>query len=288
MRPKRNIATLTWGSLFLVASLLTLASVTTAPQEAIAQPSARHEALCVTGYGVVAHRGVPTLAPENTLASIRRALDSGSDFLEIDLRLTADGFPVLIHDRTVDRTTDGSGAVETMTLAEIRGLDAGSWFHEEFTGERVPTFDEFIDLVTQTPQRIFIELKDVWTQEQVALVTDTLDAHGMSERTVILSFSEATLRAVHTAHPEIARVWLIRKFDDTTVRLVAELGVQGVGARILMYERYPAITRQLDSIGVASMSYTLNDARSWTKARILGVNIIATDRAGALQDWLDG
>ncbi|MGC9347672.1 MAG: glycerophosphodiester phosphodiesterase [Anaerolineae bacterium] len=91
---------------------------------------------------VVGHRGACDLAPENTLASFERAWRDGADIIEMDVRLSADGHVVVFHDATVDRTTDGAGEVATMSLAQLKRLDAGAWFSPEFAGERIPTLRE--------------------------------------------------------------------------------------------------------------------------------------------------
>src|SRR5690606_40107102 len=90
----------------------------------------------------VAHRGARAEGPENTLAAIRLALEKGADGFELDVHRTRDGHLVVCHDETVDRTTDGTGAIGAMTLAELKRLDAGRWFDERFAGERIPTLDE--------------------------------------------------------------------------------------------------------------------------------------------------
>lgn len=97
------------------------------------------------GILVVAHRGSVREAPENTLAAIEKGIENGADLIETDVRETSDGHLVVIHDATVDRTTDGSGRVAEMTLAELKQLDAGSWFDPRFKGERIPTLDEALD-----------------------------------------------------------------------------------------------------------------------------------------------
>ena len=96
---------------------------------------------------MIAHRGASGHAPENTLAAFRKAVALGVSFIETDLQLTHDARLVAIHDDTVNRTTNGQGAVHDLTLEEIRKLDAGSWFGSEFTGERVPTLEEILDFV---------------------------------------------------------------------------------------------------------------------------------------------
>src|SRR3990172_9288447 len=93
---------------------------------------------------IFAHRGASAHAPENTLAAFRRALDDGSPAIEFDVKLSADGHAVVIHDQTVDRTTDGHGRVRELTLEQLKALDAGGWFDSAFRGERIPTLDEVL------------------------------------------------------------------------------------------------------------------------------------------------
>ncbi len=109
---------------------------------------------------IFAHRGSSGTHPENTLAAITDAIAVGVDGIEIDVQKTKDGKLVVIHDETVDRTTNGSGEVIQMTLEEIQALDAGSWFSNKFQGERIPTLDQVLDLVKDTSVQLNIELKN--------------------------------------------------------------------------------------------------------------------------------
>ncbi|HHH81805.1 MAG TPA: glycerophosphodiester phosphodiesterase, partial [Chloroflexi bacterium] len=94
---------------------------------------------------MIAHRGASAYAPENTMAAFRLAEAMGADGIEFDVKLTADGVPIVMHDATLDRTTDGSGEVARRTLNEIRKLDAGSFFEDSFAGEKVPTLAEVLE-----------------------------------------------------------------------------------------------------------------------------------------------
>ncbi|MCI0439653.1 MAG: hypothetical protein L0177_11055 [Chloroflexi bacterium] len=134
---------------------------------------------------ICAHRGLDDSAPENTLAAFEAALDRGMA-IEFDIQMTADGHLVIMHDQAVDRTTNGSGRVSEMTLSELRKLDAGSWFGPEFAGQRVPTFDEALELIrgrALASPTIALDIKSL-PPGLVKLVCDALDRQGLMEETV--------------------------------------------------------------------------------------------------------
>lgn len=145
---------------------------------------------------VAAHRGNSRYFPENTLAAFRSALELKPDMLETDLHMTSDGQLVVIHDHKVDRTTDGTGLVREKTLAEIRALDAGAWKGEQFRSEKIPTFEEFLDLVAGVPGLLYnIELKDypadsgAFAYRSARRAIDMLREAGILSRCVINSWS---------------------------------------------------------------------------------------------------
>lgn len=110
---------------------------------------------------IIAHRGFSAISPENTKRAVVDAVENGADYVEIDVQLTQDGHVIVLHDSTVDRTTNGSGAVAQLPLAELRQLDAGSWKGEAFAGEKVPTLEELIELFVaeKYSAKLLIELK---------------------------------------------------------------------------------------------------------------------------------
>lgn len=136
---------------------------------------------------IIAHRGGAAFAPENTLvafgASAGRA--HGAEF---DVDYTADGVPVVIHDSTVDRTTDGSGDVQTFTLAQLQALDAGSWFDARFAGARIPTLEEVLLFCGRRFRLVYPEIKRQSTPAQVAAITDLVRAVGLEDRCIMQSF----------------------------------------------------------------------------------------------------
>lgn len=137
---------------------------------------------------LAAHRGWSARYPENTLVSYRAALAEDIDEIELDIHLSRDGIPVLIHDYTVDRTTDGKGYVRDFTLDELKKLDAGIQKGDEFKGERIPTFEEFLQLIQAYPGLLLnVEIKEK-TYETVDKAYALLERYGMTGRYVFCCF----------------------------------------------------------------------------------------------------
>lgn len=147
---------------------LPILGICTNNPEMLARLDPAHE----LGIRVVCHRGANRFAPENTLAAARLSFEQGADYVEIDVRESADGALVVIHDPTVDRTTDGTGKVADLTLAKLRDLDAGSWFSALHKGVRIPLLKEVIDLAKTYGRSLYIENKSVDAQKLMAFVED--------------------------------------------------------------------------------------------------------------------
>jgi glycerophosphoryl diester phosphodiesterase len=157
---------------------------------------------------VMAHRGNKAHCPENTIASFRRAIDEGADILETDLHLSADGVFMCIHDGTVDRTTNGHGEVASMTLAELKALSA--WDSRPgFEDERIPTLSEVAALLPQDCA-LALELKtDRFLEDEVCQkLAEELDAAGVRERTVVISFHPERVQRVQDNAPDIPMGWI--------------------------------------------------------------------------------
>lgn len=145
----------------------------------------------------IAHRGGRVYEPENTIASFQHAIDSGVDWLEMDVQQTKDGELVVIHDETVDRTTDGTGRVEDLTLEQIRALDAGH-------GERVPTFEEAILLAKENGVGILPEAKSPHLYPGLGMkMVETLVANNYNQTTVIQSFDYDTLENIQKLNQDV-------------------------------------------------------------------------------------
>src|SRR5690606_12553784 len=154
----------------------------------------------------VAHRGATGYAPENTIASFDLAVDMKADYIEIDVQRSKDGKLVLIHDTTVDRTTDGTGKVGDLTFEQLRTLDAGSWKGKQFTGEPIPTFEEILDRY-HGKVGILIELKapELYPgmEEQVAKALIERNLHKpQNEKIIIQSFNFESIKKMDQLLPK--------------------------------------------------------------------------------------
>ncbi len=173
----------------------------------------------------VAHRGASCYAPENTLGAFRRALEDGVAAVECDVRRTQDGHLVVIHDATVDRTTDGRGLVGSLTLDALRQLDAGRWFGAEWVGERVPLFDEVLELV-RGRALIKVEIKNdpIPAGGIERQVIDAIRHHEMEESAFVMSFDHQAVRAVRSAASGIATgiIYAARLVDPVAAARAAD------------------------------------------------------------------
>lgn len=152
----------------------------------------------------IAHRGASAVAPPNTLAAFERAAVLGADGIEFDVHLSVDGVPVVIHDFTVDGTTDGSGRVADMSLAQLKALDAGSRFAPAFVGERIPTLQEVLEAVGDR-LLLNVELKSLSLRDEglERAVVDLIEQHGLSDNVLLSSFNPLSLRRAKRIAPHI-------------------------------------------------------------------------------------
>jgi len=172
---------------------------------------------------IIAHRGASAYAPENTLAAFDLALQLGIRHLELDVHVTSDAHVVVIHDDTVDRTTDGSGPVASHTLVELQALDAGSWFGARFGGERVPTLAEVLARY-QGQAHLHIEIKGR-AEGLPQRTADLVRQHGMVEHVTITSFQKARLEEMRAYAPELPMGWLVGEVSDAIIAQARELGI---------------------------------------------------------------
>lgn len=211
---------------------------------------------------IVAHRGGGLLAPENTLAGIRLARNLGFVGVEFDVKLTADGIPVLMHDDTLERTTDGSGAVAQTSYKEIARLDAGGWFGNEFSGEPVPSFAAASALCREAGVWANVEIKpcpgrERETGEAVARMAKLLWT-GSQPLPLLSSFSALALEAAAVKSPELPRALLVVEVPVNWQAQMQRLQCVSLHAS----HRYlnAALVKAVHDAGYGVLAYTVNDS----------------------------
>jgi glycerophosphoryl diester phosphodiesterase len=233
----------------------------------------------------VAHRGYSAVAPENTLPAFAAAVRAGATFVEFDVRATRDGVPVVIHDRTVNRTTDGHGRVWDLTYDEVAALDAGSWFGAGFAGLRVPTLAETLELLAPAPVDLLLEIKPPATLDEVKSIVAQLAERDLVDRTVVQSFDADVLRKVRDVAPDVRRGLLLFRFDAETVELCRELGVAYCNPPVDDVLNGAETTAALVAAGIGVMPWTPNDINQWRPLVDAGVSGLITDLVGELTGW---
>lgn len=164
----------------------------------------------------VAHRGLSAVAPENTIPAYRAARAAGFKYAETDVAFTSDGIPVLLHDATINRTSNGTGNLASLTFAQVRQYDFGSWFSTEFAGTQIPSFEEFIVFCKHVGLHPYIEMKSdtTYTQAQIESLVDMVEAAGMKGKVTWISFNATYLGYVKN-YDAYARLGFLL-FDSVT------------------------------------------------------------------------
>ena len=159
------------------------------------------------GIKVCAHRGASGTHPENTLVAFRQAIEIGCDMIEFDLRLSADGQVVVIHDANIDRTTDGTGHTSDLTLKQLRSLDAGNWHDPVFAGERIPTLVEVLDCIPSSVELNIHVKEGSGHRDILATLEGELHSHSRFQ-SAFVSGSEELLADASVHHPQLQRCLL--------------------------------------------------------------------------------
>ena len=228
---------------------------------------------------VIAHRGAGLHAPENTLPAIALGAALGHRMCELDVKLSADGVPVLLHDDTLDRTTDGRGRVADAPLTALRALDAGAWLDPRFRGTRVPTLDEAADALHGAGMMANLELKPCPGRDAE---TGRVVAHAVLARwrdapvlPLLSSFSVESLRAARTAAPGLPRALLAKQADDATLCHAEALCCAAVHVAVRAINA--EFVSQAHRAGLRVLAWTPNDPARISALRALGLDGVITD-----------
>ncbi|MEU3553693.1 glycerophosphodiester phosphodiesterase [Streptomyces fragilis] len=259
---------------------------------------------------VVAHRGASEDAPEHTLAAYRKAIEDGADALECDVRLTADGHLVCVHDRRVNRTSNGRGAVSALELADLAALDFGSWknpeqWHgrpeapewehrpEDREATSVLTLERLLELVSDAGRRVELAVETKhptrWAgqvEERLLMLLKRfgLDAPETPEesRVRIMSFSARSLHRIHAASPALPTVYLMQFVSPRLRdgRLPAGVGIAGPSIRIV--RSHPSYVERLRRAGHRVHVWTVDEPSDVELCASLGVDAVITNRPHAV------
>jgi glycerophosphoryl diester phosphodiesterase len=264
---------------------------------------------------IIAHRGASGLAPENTLAAFRLAMTQGAHGVELDLQLSADGEPVVIHDKRVDRTTSGAGLVQNFRADELGRLDAGSWFRRrlavrprlramarriameagnlqfDFSGETVPTLAEVLALMSPLkPRRVYLELKSEPARRQMLLdlTISLVRSSGLAGSVTLLSFDHEAMRLAKEIAPDLrtAATFPIGSRALPTARAIIEEADSARADEVALHFGLASrrTIKSLHESGLAVSAWTVNSRMVMRKLIASGVDSIMTNFPNRLID----
>jgi glycerophosphoryl diester phosphodiesterase len=240
-----------------------------------------------------AHRGASGLAPENTLAAFRKALELGVDALEMDLHVTRDGVVVVIHDEKLERTTDGRGSIDELTLEEVKRWDAGGKFAPAFRGERVPTLREVITLVQASGNgRVRLDLELKYHRDRPGKpadfeerVLEVLRQTGFVQRVNVISFHHPSLTKVRALDPRIRTGLLAggRQAPKDPVTLARRYQADYYSPSFRHVT--PEVVAAFHRAGIPIVPWTVNEEAEMRRLMALGIGTLAGD--GIATDFPD-
>jgi glycerophosphoryl diester phosphodiesterase len=233
---------------------------------------------------IIAHRGESCCAPENTLASIEAAFAAGASHMEIDIRLTADGVAVLMHDGDVARTTDGTGGVAGMTLAQVKQLDAGSWFGPDFAGTTVPTLAEALQVAAGRGRLLL----DVKVDGMGAAIQQALVEAGMNHSAIWPWRGTSTTAAADFRNniPGAEILWGAPPSSLTTAAFDSLKALGVVGFDVGLGSVTPAFVDAAHANGMYVSAFTILDPPTMLQAINLGLDAMETDFSAVLNELM--
>jgi len=243
---------------------------------------------------IIAHRGISGKAPENTLAAFDLACTTaGIDMIEMDVRLSKDGEVIVLHDRTLQRTSTGNGAARQYTVEEIRQFDAGSWFHPSFSRERIPTLREIFQLINER-RWLNIELKSDYLHREKPLllerkVMELVDTAHAGRFVLFSSFNHRMVANIKRMNPDALTGVIYNAYRDFG-RLPSKLASRA-GASVFVcakHELTAGMMRDAHQHRLAVYVYTLNSTLNAKKMIELGVDGILSDNADDLAGSVKG
>lgn len=230
---------------------------------------------------IIGHRGFAAIAPENTLAGFRKAIEAGADSIELDLQLTADRVAVVFHDESLERTTGTTGKLREKSLEELKRLDAGRWKGAEFAGQQIPTFKEALAQLKEIRKFIYLDVKRYchWEEKDIENLLEMISEAGLEEKCVVTSFNEEFVEKVGRCSGEIRLGYIVAKESDYEI----ELAKASQREKTVMVSEYhlllkkPALIKASQNLGVEIVAWTVDSLEDMQKLEELGVTKIVTN-----------
>jgi len=243
---------------------------------------------------IIAHRGGAKLAPENTLAAFKNAINIGVDMIEIDVHLSKDSNIIVIHDNTLDRTTDGTGKIKNLSLAEIKSYDAGFWFSKDYENEKVPTLSEVLETINGKVI-LLIEIKD-GDERYPGLekkIVEAVKKYDAVKWVIVQSFNKSSIIRIKKIYPELVTFYLSGKTFEVLFSEIEEKMKLNEKVK-KQFDGIAAHHSVLDSEKVAILhkagfnvfTYTVNEPKDMKKNIEIGVDGIITDSPDKLKALL--
>lgn len=238
----------------------------------------------------VAHRGVPSLIPENTIASYKYALTLNIDMLEIDIHRTKDGKLVVMHDPTTERTTLEQGTIKDLTYDELLKYDIGKWKGEKFIVERIPLLQEVLQLINPTNIKLLIEDKhpDKYPGIEEELINEIIKTGLDINRIIIQSFDRNSVKKVRELNKNIKLGVLISKrhriIRNDTIQKISEYA-QYLNPNYKLLTK--GFVKSIHAHGLKILPYTVNDYHNFVRMIEIGVDGVITDYPQSLSEWLN-
>ncbi|KIL45100.1 glycerophosphodiester phosphodiesterase [Jeotgalibacillus soli] len=228
---------------------------------------------------IFGHRGASGHFPENTLIAFQETRIAGANGIELDVQMSKDRQLIVMHDETIDRTTNGSGYIKDMTYEILKALDAGSWFHSSFSNEKIITLDEVLEWATGEGNHltINIELKNdqIFYDGLEEAVLNLVQQYHLEDRVIISSFNPKSLQKVRSLHKTIDIGYLIEGKPPDTVEIAKQIGANAIHCQEVFALSEKGQTARAE--GLLLRVYTVNDTNAIERLKHAEVSVIMTD-----------
>lgn len=229
---------------------------------------------------IIAHRGASEIAPENTLPAFELAHRLGAESIETDIHLTKDQIPILIHDPSLERTTNGKGLIKDFTFAELRNLDAGMWFSKQYAKTRLISLEQFLQWIKPKQMTLNLELKNVKFRYQhlEELVYEQLEHFSLEDRTIISTFNPESIKHMASFNKDISLALLRSKKHRHLCKYAAKLGAQSIHINYRLLNQ--SLIKQCEQLQMKVRVYTVNKYEQIMRCFQFGCHGVITDSPG--------